>query len=122
MNSYFSSFDSLSDDTPIEPTSPDVPLKAQEKWKRRANPDRLVKTFEFFDVAQRNKFVNMLFSLEELVQHRAQITISKDGSHVRVTVFTPEAGVLTDLDFEYARDADDMYNDSYSVYSQCDEY
>jgi len=101
---------------PIEPLHNDVPLRPQESWKEKKNPSRLVKTFEFFDEVQRNKFVFLLFDLEELMQHRAQITLASTGRHIRITICTPEAGVLTELDREFALEADNLYNESFDGY------
>jgi pterin-4a-carbinolamine dehydratase len=101
---------------PIDPVEDYAPLVPVEKWKEKSDPKRLVKTFEFFDEQQRNEFVRLLLDLEEVTQHYVQITLANTGRHVRVTVSTPEAGVITEIDCEFSKSVDDLYIESYELY------
>lgn len=101
---------------PIDPRKDDSPIIPTNRWKRKSDPDRFVKTFEFFDEQQRNDFVRLVIDLEEISQKHAQITLANTGRHVRVSVCTPEAGIVTDIDKEFAKNVDDLYIESYELY------
>ena len=101
---------------PVVPTKRDVPLSPTETWKEKNNPARLVKTYEFFDINQRNKFVNLVFFHEEFKQFYVQTTIANTQKHIRITISTQEAGVITELDKEFAKDLDDLYNEALEMY------
>lgn len=94
---------------PIEPTEGQgKPIVPMDRWQL-VDKKRLLKVFRFKTLAQRNQFVFNLLQFEELTQHSATMTIDDDS--VAFTVWTKEAGCVTDLDKDYAKAADVIYKD-----------
>ena len=73
-------------------------------------PERLTKKFTFKTSEARNFFVTELLEYEAVNHHHAKILIEE--MNVIVNVFTKSMNAVTELDFEYKKQADLIYNDS----------
>ena len=88
----------------------DLPLKAHKNsWEVVKSPERLRRTFSFDDLRQRALFVEYLMEIEEKTQHHAKIIL--EANDVTVEVYTHDIQRITELDKEYAKSCDDIYDD-----------
>ncbi len=88
----------------------DVPLQVEESdWALLAQPERMVRKYEFPDIKIRNWFLRELFEDENNSGHFGKITIS--GHEILIEVWTHDVDAVTELDVEYASRCDDIYND-----------
>lgn len=96
---------------PISPRPAEPPVIPVERWMKSG--DVLIKTYRFRRPGDRERFVGVLFCYEREVQHNATMTLTQE--EVTVCVQTHGIGV-TELDYEYARFADQVFKDV--VYSR----
>ena len=89
------------------PTLPVVPRAGT--WERQRDPDRLVRTYEFIDNTTYRRFVTELMAHEEEVEHHGRLTLAYP--EVRVEVWTHDVNAVTELDRDWARAADAIYED-----------
>lgn len=77
-------------------------LRERPGWKRQSN--RLVKDFQFGSFRDSIVFVNRVATLADEVDHHPDIDIRYD--HVRLTLFTHDAGGITEKDLALAEQID----------------
>ena len=87
--------------SPIQPKS--------FEWERMTDPERLGKTFEFKDHAEYTSFISELMQYEAQTGHYAKILCEFPKVHVEV--YTHDVNGITELDLEYAAEADDIRRD-----------
>ena len=92
---------------PVTPKEPQVPLVVSNKWEKKKNSLR--KTYLFRTEEQKVEFVKDLLDHEQEVGHHASITLQKDT--VELFLQTKDIDVVTELDKEYAKYADELYKD-----------
>lgn len=100
-----------SPDAPIRPKQSDElspPLRPVMRWIV-ASGGSLFKRFKFKNIQERNRFVFELLEYEASVQHNATIKVTEN--EVLVAVITNDLNVVTELDREYADQADMIYKD-----------
>ena len=102
---------------PIRPVEGDVAIIPVDRWTKTSEPATLRKTFKFFSIKSRNRFVVRLLQYEAETQHNAVMTV-EEGS-VMLNLFTKDVDQVTELDKEYAKFADVLYKDV--VYNGGDE-
>lgn len=84
-----------------------LPIKPREdKWTRLKEPERLARLFEFKEPQYVKEFVLELLELQENMHHHAVITV--DELAVRVEVWTKTIDAVTELDIEFAKQADQI--------------
>tara|TARA_Y100000310_G_scaffold318720_1_gene373115 strand:+ start:206 stop:610 length:405 start_codon:yes stop_codon:yes gene_type:complete len=88
-------------------------LQQSNDWTVQGTPPRLSKTFHFESLGNEIRFVTELLEYQEEIQHHALITI--DGSAVTIEVWTHDLEDVTELDREYAAEADAAYADILAV-------
>lgn len=106
-------------DLPVEPRQIEVPVLATTRWMMSAGCLR--KSFSFMRQEQRDRFVVSILGYEAEVGHHANITLAAGGQltnfQVDVSVSTDAtASMVTELDKEYARNADLIYIESMRSY------
>lgn len=90
---------------------PDLPIKAKKvEWKQTQDSTALIRSYEFKSDSQLRDFVNELLSMQEYMEHHAQILIEKKV--VKVRIGTPTLNRVTELDTEYAAKADQIYHET----------
>ena len=75
----------------------------------KQSPERLCRTYEFSDRGSARSFINELMEHEDRVNHHAEIRCK--GPAVTVEVYTHGVDCVTELDKEYANEAELIYND-----------
>jgi pterin-4a-carbinolamine dehydratase len=91
-----------------EGLGPDLPIQAKKvEWKQTQDSSALIRTYEFKNDKFLREFVNELLSMQEYLEHHAQILIEKNVVKVRVGTHTLNR--VTELDTEYAAKADQVY-------------
>lgn len=90
--------------TPIQPRKN---LKIQ--WEVLESPRRLVRTYNFPDTKKLQEFINEILEYQNKTNHAANIKI--DHNDVLIEVYTRDLNCLTELDYEYAKMADLIYQD-----------
>lgn len=94
---------------PINPSKVELPVIPVERWERKTNPNRLVKTYRFMNAAQRNVMLQLLFEYEDEREHRANFVLIDDK--MTVELYTKNTDQITELDKEYAKYADELFKD-----------
>ena len=79
------------------------------EWTEVESPRRLIKDYSFNDSDILFRFVSGLIKFENIVGHNAKIII--DNKSVRIEVYTHDVDNITELDVEYAKYADSLFND-----------
>ena len=79
-------------------------------WEIKPSPNRLVKKFIFKKRKQLYNFVEDLLRYEDEKQHHASIKIQYKT--VTIEVWTHDLKDITDMDKEYARMVNEIYEDS----------
>ncbi len=88
----------------------DIPIEvAQSTWSNLQAPERIAKKFEFGDTETRNWFLKELIEDEAQNGHHGKILI--DGLGIVIEVYTHDVDAVTELDLEYAKRCDDIYED-----------
>lgn len=87
-----------------------LPLTPVENyWKVVDGPERLIRVYSFDSLQQRTLFLEYILEVEERDQHFAKITI--EGLSVTIEVWTHDIDRVTELDKEYAKNCDNIYDD-----------
>ena len=90
-----------------------VPIAARknfpEKWQVLELPRRLARTYKFPNRKKLKFFVEELFNYEDKVNHHGKVTV--DYETVSIEVYTLNLNSITELDYEYAKTADLIYQD-----------
>ena len=109
MRGYFSEMNErsvLSEGLPKE-----VPITPKKViWKPTKDADALIRTYEFKSAAHLRRFVDGLLSMQERIEHHAQILIEEKT--VKVKVGTHTLNRITELDTEYAAEADQIFEET----------
>lgn len=96
---------------PVVPKHSNVPVLATTRWQ--VVDGFLRKSFLFLRQEQRDQFVVALLGYEANVGHHASITLNAGGEAasfcVDVAAATSGGRMITELDKEYARNADAVY-------------
>lgn len=93
---------------PVKSVEPSLPVVPIDKWQKLPE-GKLYKRFLFQDIPTRNDFVERILDHEDEINHRASIKI--EDTYVDLTVFTKDVDVITELDKEYAKAANDIFKD-----------
>lgn len=93
------------------PADNGLPVRASKntEWKRVTDPSRLMREYEFSDHTMYHNFLLELFQFEHNFGHFAKVT--GDYPKVIVEVYTHEVNDVTELDLEYAQEADQIRAD-----------
>jgi pterin-4a-carbinolamine dehydratase len=92
-------------DTRSLPISP----KQEGKWFSKQSPERLCRSYEFSDRRSARDFINELMDYEDRINHHAEIKCK--GPTINVEIYTHGVDCVTELDKEYANEAELIYND-----------
>ena len=94
---------------PVDPKKIELPVIPMEKWVLKSDPKRLVKTFRFRRAGDRNLMIKMLLDYEDKVKHTADMVVREET--IRLELFTKNVEVVTEIDREYAKQADQIFKD-----------
>ena len=94
---------------PISPVEGDVAIIPVNRWEISKNPPRMKKLYKFLSQEQRTEFVKELLDYESTAGHNAVMTVEKD--EVLLILYTKDIDVITELDKEYAKHADELFRD-----------
>lgn len=86
-----------------------VVASSKSKWFMKESPECLCRNFEFKSRGEAREFIDELLNHEDQCGHHAEIKVS--GFNVSVEVFTHNINSVTNLDKEYANEAERIYND-----------
>lgn len=86
----------------------DTPLKPSNRWEK-IGKKALSKRFEFRDYEHRDRFIFDVLEFEKDCGHRGRLEI--DDLVVTVVISTKDLDVVTELDQEYAKEADIIYRE-----------
>ena len=93
-----------------EMAMPVVPRKNfPEKWEVLEQPRRLARTYKFPNRRKLKYFVEELFRYEDEINHHGKVTV--DYETVSIEIYTLALNSITELDYEYAKMADLIYQD-----------
>lgn len=93
----------------IDTRSLPIAPKQEGKWFSKQSPERLCRTYEFGDRRSARDFINELMDYEDGVNHHGEIKCK--GPNVTIEVFTHGVDCVTEVDKEYANEAELIYND-----------
>jgi pterin-4a-carbinolamine dehydratase len=79
-------------------------------WDHLADPNRLRRIFTIENQCSRRIFVNDVLNLADQSMHGIIVRIR--GEEAEVEIYTEELDDITNMDFEYAKDVDEMYVDA----------
>lgn len=109
MRNYFSPEDRrnlLSEGLPKE-----VPIKPKKViWRPTQDGDALIRTYDFDKEKHLRLFVDQILAMQERVEHHAQILI--EHKKVKIRVGTASLNRITEMDTEYAAEADNIYEET----------
>jgi pterin-4a-carbinolamine dehydratase len=79
-------------------------------WDHLTDPNRLRRIFTIENQCSRRIFVNDVLNLADQSMHGIIVRIR--GEEAEVEIYTEELDDITNMDFEYAKDVDEMYVDA----------
>ena len=79
-------------------------------WDHLTDPNRLRRIFTIENQCSRRIFINDVLNLADQSMHG--IIVMVRGDIIDVEVFTEDLNDITNMDFEYAKDIDEMYVDA----------
>lgn len=89
----------------------EVPIKAKKVvWRPTQDGDALIRTYDFDKPEHLRQFVNQILAMQERVDHHAQILI--EHKKVKIRVGTHSLNRITEMDTEYAAEADNIYEET----------
>ena len=95
----------------------DVPIKAKQViWRQTKDGDALIRSYEFKNSNHLRLFIDQLLAMQARVEHEAQILI--EGKVVKVRVGTKSLNRVTEMDTEYAAEADSIYEEAQGADSE----
>ena len=95
---------------PVLQTSVGVPIVPfKETWEVADQPQRLLKDFKFENFFYLKNFLNEALEYQEEINHHATITVNHLS--IRIEVFTHDVEEVTEIDLEYAKAVDLIYED-----------
>jgi pterin-4a-carbinolamine dehydratase len=92
-------------DTRVLPVTP----KSESRWYLKQTPERLCRNYEFSDRGSARNFLNELMDYEDKLGHHGEVRCK--GPAVTIEVYTHGVDCVTELDKEYANEAEQIYND-----------
>ena len=84
-------------------------VNTRREWEVLESPTRLARSYSFVDPKKMQAFVNELLDYQQKNNHSGDICI--DHTDVMIEVYTKDLNSLTELDYEYAKMADLIYQD-----------
>ena len=87
---------------------PVVP-RSESRWFTKQSPERLCRTYEFSNRRSAREFISELMDYEDQNNHHGEIKCK--GSAVTIEVYTHDLNAVTEVDKEYANEAELIYND-----------
>jgi pterin-4a-carbinolamine dehydratase len=78
-------------------------------WKTLDNPNRLSKVFKFPNSESLVGFVGAVLQYEGETFHQGRITIQQPV--VKIETWTKNLGEITEMDIEYAKEVNEIYED-----------
>lgn len=79
-------------------------------WEHLIDPNRLRRKFTIESFLSKRKFIDDVLVLADHAMHHIEINILFDD--ITIEIYTSELNDLTELDFEYAKDIEEIYVDS----------
>jgi pterin-4a-carbinolamine dehydratase len=79
-------------------------------WDHLEDPNRLRRVFTIENQCSRRIFINDVLNLADQSMHGIIVRIR--GEETEVEIYTEELNDITNMDFEYAKDVDEMYVDA----------
>ena len=100
----------LSENILTESLQPNFPVTPHEcSWEIHTSPERFTKTYTFSDRKRLCDFVKDLLAFEDDFGHHGMHKI--DHNEVTVEVYTHDINRITELDQEYTKNADMIFQD-----------
>ena len=88
-----------------------LPISANRSpWTIEKSPERLTKEYEFKEEFRVLDFISDLLKYQKQIGHHAKITI--EAKKVTVEVYTHVVESVTEIDKEYAKAADEIYENA----------
>ena len=88
----------------------DVPIKPDVmKWRVVTDPERFMRRFEFSSRPRLVDFLGEVLELENELNHHGKVTV--DHLHVDIEVYTKNLDCITELDIEYTKAIDMIFED-----------
>jgi pterin-4a-carbinolamine dehydratase len=89
----------------------EVPIEPKKAtWRPTQDGEALIRTYETTGDSHLRQFIDQLLAMQERIDHHAQILI--DGKSVKVRVGTHTLKRITELDTEYAAEADLVFEET----------
>jgi len=79
-------------------------------WAHLTDPNRLRRQFIIEEVCSRRIFVNDVLNLADESMHHIEVHVLSDT--ISIDIYTEDLNDITEMDFEYAKDVDEMYVDA----------
>jgi pterin-4a-carbinolamine dehydratase len=96
----------------LEKSTPIV-VPNEKKWELLDGPEALQRLFKFDNTISLIYFLEDVIQLQQEMNHHGRILI--DGLQVLIQINTKVMDRVTDLDVEWTRKVDEIYNDTKSV-------
>lgn len=96
----------------LEKSTPIV-VPNEKKWELLDGPEALQRLFKFDNTISLIYFLEDVIQLQQEMNHHGRILI--DGLQVLIQINTKVMDRVTDLDVEWARKVDEIYDDTKSV-------
>ena len=88
----------------------EAPIQAdRNRWHRIPDPERLVRSFKFDDYSELITFVNDVLVHQYVTRHTGALQIQ--ANEVLIKVWTKDVDCVTNLDLEYTKTVDEIYQD-----------
>ena len=81
----------------------------RSKWEVLESPKRLARSYSFPSGKKLQEFISEILEYQNKTNHSGDIRI--DHNDVMIEVYTKDLNCLTELDYEYAKMADLIYQD-----------
>jgi len=81
----------------------------RSRWEVLESPKRLARSYNFLSSKKMQEFINELLEYQGKTNHAGDIRINHGD--VMIEVYTKDLNCLTELDYEYAKMADLIYQD-----------
>ena len=79
-------------------------------WDHLTDPNRLRRTFDIESSVSRRIFINDILNLADQTMHHIELHVLMEK--VTIEIYTDQLNDITEIDFEYAKDIDEMYVDA----------
>ena len=84
-------------------------VNTRREWEVLESPTRLARSYSFNDQKKLQEFISELLDYQQKNNHSGDICI--DHSDVMIEVYTKDLNSLTELEYDYAKMADLIYQD-----------